>query len=137
MQLAKKNIASRFSKKSEKKEAGWAGNGLGSGTLQQQKKVDEKNIGRQEIAIGLQPVKKETAPKPIPWGFDANNKPKAEVNKEEQEKKKLEAQERFKVMQQEKKDKDKLGNPSLNAYKAMMNNMDKKEKQQQKLDAVN
>ena len=99
MQLAKKNIASRFSKKSEKKEAAWAGNGLGSGTLQQQKKVDEKNIGRQEIAIGLQPVKKETTPKPIPWGFDANNKPKAEVNKEEQEKKKLEAQERFKVMQ--------------------------------------
>ena len=30
-----------------------------------------------------------------------------------------------------------MGNPSLNAYQAMMKNMDKKEKQQQKLEAVN
>ena len=87
--------------------------------------------------MGLQPAKKEKEPKAIPWGFNANAKPKAEANKEEQEHKKAAAKERFEQLQQEKRDKAKQGNPALQTYQAMMKNMDKKEKDQQKRDAVN
>lgn len=48
-------------------------------------------MNRKNINLALQPVKKEEAPKPIPWGFNPLGKTKAEVNLEEQKLKQEEA----------------------------------------------
>ena len=48
-QIDKPNVtkkASRMSQQSAKREQGWAGNGLGSGSLQKQKKQDDAQINR-------------------------------------------------------------------------------------------
>lgn len=73
-----------MSKVSASKEQGWTGNGLGSGSLQEQKKKDDALMNRKNINLAIQPAKKEEAPKPIPWGFNPLGKTKAEVNLEEQ-----------------------------------------------------
>ena len=47
--VRQKSTASKASRTSQKREAGWAGNGVGSGTLQQQKKANEQAISRKTI----------------------------------------------------------------------------------------
>lgn len=87
--------------------------------------------------MALEKPKKEVAPKAVPWGFNPLGKNKNEVNKEEEERKKQAAQEKFKDLQHEKREKAKNANPSLNVFMAQMAEMDKKGKKDAIKDAVN
>jgi len=134
---AEQKLAAAVSKQSAKRETNWAGNGLGSGTLQEQKKKDDAALARKNINMAIQPAKKEAEPKPIPWGWNPLGKTKAEVNAEEAERKRLEAQEKFKDIQHQKKEALKNANPSLNVFMAQMADRDKKGREEAKFDAVN
>ena len=127
---AKSGIAaqkSTTSKQSVQRENSWAGNGLGSGSLQVQKKKDEADISRKNINLALQPAKKDKGPpKPMPWGFNPMQKDQTEINKhkEDQKNNEVKAKEKFAEVQREKKERAATANPSLNTFMAQMTEMD-------------
>ena len=84
-----------------------------------------------------QKVKDADASKPTPWGFNPMQKQKKQVDDEVEKLKQDDAKQKFKEIQQQKKDAAKSANPSLKVFMAQMNEMDKKEKRDAKSNNVN
>lgn len=104
----------------EKPTKNWFGNGIGSGKYQAEKEKINKEIARKVSNVGLQPSREEPNKKPIPWGFNAQPKPKEEVNQELMKQKQEEARQRFEELQADKKSKLEAANPSVKVHMGLM-----------------